>query len=317
MKFLFVMDPISTVRPYKDTSYFLMLAAHSRGHDVYHCETNNLYFLAEAKAKAAKYKIKPHDTNDSYKEVFLNPEPSDISLNEFDVIWIRKDPPFDESYLYMTRLLSLATKPIIINSPTGLQTWNEKLAALEYTKWIPWTLVASDVDTIYKAINAKDGRFVLKPLDGFGGKGIEFITSNAKDTKQLLTIYLETQNQKPIIVQEYLKEASLGDKRILLWRGKPIGAVLRLHADGSELNNIDAGGKALKASITDNEYKLCEDLAPRLNELGLLFVGIDVIGEKLTEINITSPTTLQEMARLSNTPLHIKIIEDLEILTKK
>ncbi len=312
MKFLFVMDSISTVKPYKDTSYFLMLAAATNGHDVYQAETKDLYFLTEAKVTATKYSIKEYTDGDTYKNVFLDPIKKDLSLNDLDVIWVRKDPPFDDSYLYMTRLLSLATKPIIINSPTGLQAWNEKLAALEYTKWIPWTLVASDLDTIYSAINSKGGRFVLKPLDGFGGKGIEFIEANTDKTLPLLTTYLNGQGTKAIIIQEYLKDAVKGDKRILLWRGKPIGAVLRLHAEGSELNNIDAGAKALATTITANEYKLCEALAPRLNQLGLLFVGIDIIGEKLTEINITSPTTLQEMTRLANTPLHIQIIKDLE-----
>jgi glutathione synthase len=314
MKFLFVMDPISTVRPYKDTSYFLMLAAHSRGHEVYHADVNDLYFLQVARARATKYQINPYKEGNTYKDVFKHPKVDDISVDSMDVVWIRKDPPFDDNYLYMTRLLSLVKNTKVINSPQGLQAWNEKLAALEFQTWTPWTFVSSDAALIYKALQDKTGRFVLKPLDGFGGKGIEFIQHDEPNAKQRITSYLQTHLQKPIIVQEYLKEADKGDKRILLWKGKAIGAVLRVHAEGQELNNIDAGGKAVATSITAKEQELCNAMGSLLYSMGLWFVGIDVIGEKLTEINITSPTTLQEMSRLSGKELNVEIIKDLESL---
>jgi glutathione synthase len=233
------------------------------------------------------------------------------ALDEIDVVWIRTDPPVDRSYIYATLLLDLLPERIrVVNRPSTIRDWNEKLAALRYPDWTPRTIVSRDSGHI-RTFAEKFPRVTIKPIDGHGGSGIIFVTAADTDFDSKIDVATH-QGRHWVIVQEYLEAAYDGDKRILLLNGQPLGAVLRLHADGIELNNLDQGGTAVPTSLTDRDRAICQVLAEDLREYGVVFAGIDVIGGMLIEVNITSPTGLQEMTRFDGRPYHEEIIASLE-----
>ena len=204
--------------------------------------------------------------------------------------------PFDRRYLYTTLLLDfLPDSTRVVNRPQGVRDWNEKLAALAFPEFTPQTLVSNDVDEIV-AFAERFERITVKPVDGHGGKGIVFHTSG-EDTEPLHGATRAGGHW--VIAQEYLPSARDGDKRILLLEGEPLGAILRVHAEGVELNNLDQGGSANPAELTPRELEICRTFKPELERRGIFFVGIDVIGEMLIEVNVTSPTGLQEMSRFT------------------
>ena len=280
MRFGFIMDPLATVKPHKDTSYFLMLAAYERGHEVFFIDQNHLGLEGKTPyARATQLKV-----SSEHKKPFTELNTSHQELDCFDVLLVRKDPPFDRRYFYTTLILDFVnTKSTrVVNAPQALRDWNEKLSALYYHAYTPLTKVSSDLNEIEEFVYEKK-QAILKPIDGHGGRGIVL-----------------------------LKEAAIGDKRILLVDGEPIGAVLRVAQQAGGLNNLDQGGVAHPAELTEHEKKVCKDLSIRLKAQGLFFVGIDMLGPYLTEINVTSPTGLQELVNFSGIPFHHKIIEKLE-----
>ncbi len=299
------MDSLSKVKPRKDTTYFLMLAAFERGHQVYFLQQQDL-FLQHEKLFAT---LTPVNVYDDHDQPFTT-EPVEVTnLDQMDVVWLRTDPPFDRRYFYTTLFLDrLAEHVKVVNQPQGVRDWNEKLSALDFPALTPTTLVSSDTNEIAQFAR-QQGRITIKPVDGFGGKGIFFYEPG----DDLALLDKATHNGSHwVIAQEYLPAASEGDKRILLVNGEPIGAILRVHAEGVELNNLDAGGTAVESDLTAEEQAMCAELKPALIEKGAYFVGIDVIGNKLIEINVTSPTGLQELTRFSGVPHHHKIIAGLE-----
>ena len=307
MKHGFIMDPLAGEKAYKDTTYFLMLAAEQRGHTVYYIDPSDLYVVGQ-QVRAPLHEVSVHA---DIENPFTMRVRSDCALDEADVVWIRTDPPVDRAYIYTTLLLDLLpTRVQVVNRPAAIRDWNEKLAALSYPDLIPRTLVSRDTDQLVKFV-ASNRRTVLKPIDGHGGKGIVFV--EREDGIMADSISSMTVNGRHwIIAQEYLDAARAGDKRILLLNGQPLGAVLRLHADGQELNNLDQGGTALAAELTDRDREICAALENDLLTAGVVFAGIDVIGGLLMEINITSPTGLQEMCRFDNRTYHEDIIASLE-----
>lgn len=312
MKHAFVMDPLAKVKPWKDTSYFLMLAAHRRGHQVCHLAPHALR-LEHDRAHAAVHWLEVHDNPERPFELR---EPTDCDLDcdlgEMDAVWIRTDPPFDRRYLYTTLLLDhLPASTRVLNRPDGIRNWNEKLAALHYPEFTPPTLVTNERDQI-KAFSKRHGRLTLKPIDGFGGKGIHFydIGNDGGDDVALDAATADPQHW--LIAQQYLPAAQQGDKRILLLNGEPLGAILRIHADDAELNNLDAGATAHPSQLTPRDREICAALKPGLLKHGIFFAGIDIIGEMLIEINITSPTGLQELCRFDGKDYHEQIIAALE-----
>lgn len=308
MKHAFITDPPETMRAHKDTTYFLMLAAAERGAHVCHLRQSALR-IERGRVRA---EVDWVQVNADHARPFTVIERGDCDLGEMDAVWIRTDPPFDRRYFYATLLLDyLPAATRVINRPSGIRNWNEKLAALRYPQFAPPTLVAAEPARI-AAFAKQHGRIVVKPVDGFGGKGIVFYggddDGDGDDNDDDAAI--DTAGRW-VVAQQYLPAARDGDKRILLLDGEPLGAILRVHADGEELNNLDAGGTAHPAELDALDAEICAALKPGLLEQGIFFAGIDIIGGKLIEVNVTSPTGLQELCRFTGEDYHHRIVAAL------
>jgi glutathione synthase len=301
------MDPLEAVKTHKDTSYFLMLAACEQGHQVYYLDAGDLY-VKDSSVMATAQRVNVQDD----PQVPFEPESEEpVLMADMDAVWIRTDPPVDRAYFYMTMLLDLLPASVkVINRPSTIRDWNEKLAALQYPQFTPATMVARHSAQIVDFVQ-QHGRTTLKPVDGHGGAGILFVDAEQSDLDSQIRLATHGGSHW-VIVQQYLDAAKEGDKRILLLNGEPLGAILRLHAEGVELNNLDQGGEALASEIIDRDREICAGLKTDLVSRGVVFAGIDVIGGMLIEINITSPTGLQEMSRHDNRSYHKEIIASLE-----
>ena len=309
MRHAFVMDPLEGVKPHKDTTYLLMLAARERGHDVFYIDPSTLH-LRHDETWASVTKV---DVCDDHDCPFESLSTEIVSLATMDIVWIRTDPPFDRGYFYVTLLLDyLPDRVQIINRPATVRDWNEKLAALRYPRFTPHTLVSRRAVDIQAFFSAHE-RITIKPVDGHGGKGIIFLDHSLSAEDQQSGIERATRGGRHwVVVQEYLPAARDGDKRILLLDGQPLGAILRVHAEDVELNNLDQGGRAINAELDDKDQEICDAISEDLVAHGVRFAGIDVIGGMLIEVNITSPTGLREMSDFDGIRYHHKIIERLE-----
>ncbi|MBS0618915.1 MAG: glutathione synthase [Spirochaetes bacterium] len=306
MKIAFLIDPPETLHIEKDTSFALMLAAQERGHEIFILERGNLSLhLGALIAILRRTKVA-----DVAGNAFTLDAPVPLPAAALDILFIRTDPPFDTNYLTDTWLLSHATaKPLVLNAPNGLRTINEKIWAARFSDLTPATLITANAAEFHEFLN-ENARVVLKPADGFGGSSI-FIVDKGSVNAQVTFETLQKLGGY-VIVQAYLPAATEGDKRILLLEGEILGAVLRHHSGTDHRNNFAAGGKALPTAITPTERRICERLKPYLQELGIFFAGIDIIGEKLIEINVTSPTCLREMQSFTTENLAAKIIATAE-----
>ncbi len=312
MKHAFIMSPLSAVKPWKDTTYFLMLACAQRGHQVCFIPPSALWLAHDQVHATVQWlAIEPYvaESTESAPSPFRPLKTETIPLSQVDVVWIRTDPPFDRRYFYATLLLDhLPPATRVINRPAGLRNWNEKLAALIFPEYTPPTVVACDIRRI-QTFAARQGRIAIKPMDGFGGHGIVFYRPGDDPA----ALHAATANgRRWVIAQAYLHQAADGDKRILLLNGEPLGGILRLHADGAELNNLDAGATAHPLALTARDRQIAAAVKPGLMQQGIFFAGIDIIGEHLIEVNVTSPTGLQELCRFDNTDHHHRIIAMLE-----
>ena len=309
MNMIFLMDPLDTVVFEKDTSYILMRGAHRAGHTVYYLKPGNIS-LVNGDVHMVVEEIIPNASPDP---LFERRGSQTLTGAEIDVVFIRTDPPFDVDYLTHTWLLDrLPPSSRVINSPHGIFTVNEKLWATQFTDLIPRTVVTRSRD-IFTSFLKEEQQVVLKPTDGFGGQGIFQV--KADDTNANVMFESVTANStRDAIIQQWIPEAQQGDKRILLLAGEPLGAVLRVHGDQDHRNNFFAGGHPEPAEITERDKHVIAQLKPHLLELGLHFVGIDIIGEHLIEVNVTSPTCLQEMNRLYSQSLEDDVIRFVETL---
>ena len=238
-------------------------------------------------------------------------EPRWLPLSSFPRVWMRKDPPVDEAYLYATHLLELAERQgvRVLNRPASLRAWNEKLGALRWSHLMAPSLVGSDVEQL-AAFAADHGDVVLKPLGGRAGQGVVRSHAGAPGLKALLEL-VTNQQTLPVMVQAFLPAVTAGDKRILLVNGEPLGAVNRKPAPGEFRSNLAVGGEPEACELSDQERRICAELAPALQAEGLFFVGIDVIDGRLSEINVTSPTGVREVERLGGIPLADQTMERL------
>ncbi|WP_437687977.1 glutathione synthase [Sorangium sp. So ce176] len=297
MRFVFVMDPLSRVAHDKDTSFAFIRAAQARGHESYHCLPRDLSIEGgEAHAVATPVII---GDAPPYISLDLAGGPRRLRLGDVDAIFIRKDPPFDRSYLYATLILERARRcPIIVNDPRGLRDANEKLYALNFPEWTPRTLVTADREQIHAFVRDLGGTAVIKPLDGAGGLGVLQISERDKNARAIADM-MTSEGHRLAMVQEYLPAVVQGDKRVLLLDGEPLGAILRVPRDDDHRSNIHVGGRVVSTELTPRERDLVRAVAPRLRADGLFFVGLDVIGERLTEVNVTSPTGIQELGRFT------------------
>lgn len=308
MHIVVVMDPPSTVNVDEDTSFALMFEAEQRGHRVDHCLLEDL-FLDHGSVWA---RVRPaHCQRDPKAPITLG-EPEDVDLRKVDAVLMRKDPPFDEDYLWATLMLEHARgETLLINDPRGLREANEKIYATYFPELMPETLIASDKARI-KAFVARLGtRGVIKPLGGAGGEGIFALDLDDPNINAIIET-LTRGGKQVAMVQRFLPEVVEGDKRVLLLDGEPLGAIMRVPQGGDLRSNIHAGGRVDAADIDEHDRRIIAQVAPRLRADGLVFVGLDVIGGKLTEVNVTSPTGIQQMARLMGQNVSGRVIEWLE-----
>ena len=306
MRQLFVLDPLRQINPDKDSTAALMQAAQRGGHAIWACTPADLIARAdEPLAMAVPVTPDPWISVGSAERQ---------SLAGFDVIWMRKDPPVDEAYLYATHLLEVAERAgvRVLNRPSALRAWNEKLGALRFSRWMAPTLVAGRVSEL-SAFAEQHNDIVLKPLGGRAGLGVIRVNSDAPGLKALFELVTE-QERLPVMAQAFLPAVSDGDKRILLVDGEPLGAINRRPSAGEFRSNLAVGGQAEATELTERERQICAALAPALRAEGLFFVGIDVIGGMLSEINVTSPTGIREVERLMEQPLADQTMDRLQAL---
>jgi glutathione synthase len=309
MRFVFVMDPVSTVIVDEDTSFALMLEAQTRGHRVDHCLPRDVGLRGRrvvARVREASMKL------DAEKPITLG-KPVDIDLVDVDAVFIRKDPPFNDAYLWLTLVLDhLGGHTLVVNNPRGLREANEKLYAHHFTEIVPSTIMTSHKDEILRFLSDVGGKAVIKPIDGHGGESVFLLTQGDSNLNALIeaVTHLGSRNA---IVQTLIPEIyDEGDKRILLVDGELLGVVGRVPRKGDLRSNVHVGGSAAPAELTDADRKIIETIGPRLVADQLFFVGLDVIGGKLIEVNVTSPTLLQQMSRLSGENLAATVIDRLE-----
>lgn len=317
MKLAFIIDPIFKIDPGHDTSVAIMEAAQILGHEVWITQLDRLSAIeGKAWATLEPVQLKPVQLVDGHWQVdrdwYQVGKGVLTCLEEMDAVFMRSDPPVTIPYLYATYILDLIApeKTLVVNSPNGLRTANEKMYALQFPSVIPETIVSQDKAVIAKFVEAKQ-RAVLKPLGGKGGEGIIFLEAGDRNFNSLVEISTK-QGQEPVMVQEYLPAAKEGDKRIILLDGKPIGAVNRIPTGNEFRGNMAVGGRVEQIDITERERDICTTVADRLKADGLYFVGLDVIGGYLTEVNVTSPTGIREIDRLNNVSLGKQVVRWLE-----
>ena len=311
LNILFLMNPLETVKPDKDTSLALMTGAHARGHKVFFLGQGKIHRL-NGKTSFDTVEVTPKlDANEPFKIHKCHT----LSEDQVDIIFVRTDPPFNAQYLFDTWMLSLLpARIVVINDPHGIRTVNEKLWATQFTEITPETLVTRSKQRILDFLK-EHKNIILKPTDAFGGQSIFHLRHDDINRHALIENMTRHQGLE-IIAQVYLPESAAGDKRILLLNGEPLGAVLRVHNEEDHRNNFFTGGSPKPAEITSKEHAIINTLKPHLQKLGLYLVGIDVIGEKLIEVNVTSPTGMQEINKFSGQHLEDRIIGFAEDLWK-
>lgn len=287
-----VMDPIARINIKKDTSFAMLLEAQARGWQLYYMELNDLYLRnGRAYARVRSLSVQ-RDANSWYEFT----DALDMPLDELDVILMRKDPPFDQEYIYATYILERAESMgvLVVNKPQSLRDANEKLFTAWFSQCCAETLVARDSQRI-RAFLQEHGEIILKPLDGMGGTSIFHIRQNDPNISVILETMTAYQSRY-VMAQKYIPAIKDGDKRILVVNGEPVPYCLaRIPAQGESRGNLAAGGRAEGRPLSESDWWIVRQVAPVLREKGLVFVGLDVIGDKLTEINVTSPTCVQEL----------------------
>ncbi|MDA5558410.1 glutathione synthase [Shimia sp. MMG029] len=307
MKIAFQMDPITAVDINADSSFRIAEEAQARGHELFYYSPDHLaYEEGEITARGHSMVVRREQGN----HVDLGPMER-VNLADFDVVWLRQDPPFDMHYITSTHLLDrLAGKALVVNDPFWVRNYPEKLLVLDFPELTPPTTIARDLDTI-KEFKAKHGDVILKPLYGNGGAGVFRLDANDRNLTSLHELFTGF-SREPLIVQKFLPDVSNGDKRVILVNGEPVGAINRVPAAGETRSNMHVGGRPEKIGLTERDLEICAAIGPLLREKGQIFVGIDVIGDYLTEINVTSPTGIQELERFDGVNIAEKIWEAIE-----
>ncbi|MEM7534933.1 MAG: glutathione synthase [Chloroflexota bacterium] len=312
MKFLFLMDPPSTVNIKKDTSFAFMESAHERGHEVYYLPKGNI----TSNQGSVVFRVYPTTPQRVPADPLPLGDEMILTGDEIDAVFIRPDPPFNVEYLNNTWFLDrLPARVVVLNKPSGIRTVNEKLWATQFTDIIPRTVVTRHKQD-FLAFLEQEGEIIAKPTDGHGGTAVFHLHkggSNLNVTFEVLT----DNGRHEIILQQYLPEAKIGDKRVLILNGEYLGAVLRVHNEDDHRNNFFAGGSAQEALVTERDLELVATLSPHLKALGLYFVGIDVIGKYLVEVNVTSPTGIQEASNFAGERLADRVVEAVEQMVEQ
>ena len=291
MRFVYVMDPMDRVLPDKDTTFAFLRAAQRRGHTALHGTAKDVYIDAgDVWARTRTLTVSDTAPHFTFGKV------ADVRLADVECVLIRKDPPFDAEYLYLTLMLEkLRGRTLVVNDPRGLRDANEKLYTLHFARHMPRTLVTTDRDRIHRFVSDV-GTGVVKPLDGAGGSGVMVVAQGDRNARSIVDS-ITREGTVHAMVQEYLPAVRAGDKRVLLLEGHILGAINRVPREDDVRSNIHAGGRVEPVEVTAEEQAIVSDLAPRLAADGLVFVGLDFIGGRLTEVNVTSPTGIQELSR--------------------
>ena len=302
------MDPMGSIDINGDSSFALALEAQERGHKLFHYEPKNLS-LSQLKPIAKLRSLTVQNINGDH---FYLGEQRVVDLKkDIDVILMRQDPPFDMSYITATHILEhVHPHTLVINDPANVRNTPEKLFVTHFKNVMPPTLITSDEEEIF-SFRKEFKDIIVKPLFGNGGAGVFHIKPDDENLSSLVELH-KTFYREPLMIQEYVPAVRQGDKRIILIDGEPVGAVNRVPAKGEARSNMHVGGKPMKCDLTGRDREICEIIGPSLKEKGLLFVGIDVIGDYLTEINVTSPTGIQELSRFEDTNIANSIWEAIE-----
>ncbi len=300
------MDPMEGINVAADSTFVIALEAQARGHALFHYLPRDL-ILTDGKLTARARSLSVRRDAPHYALGL----PRMLDLAGVDVVLMRQDPPFDMAYITATHLLEhVSRKVLVVNNPVGVRNAPEKLFATHFMGLMPPTLITSDPEAIAD-FRRRHGDIILKPIFGNGGAGVFHLKPNDDNLNALLEMFTRLYRE-PIIVQRYLPEIRLGDKRIILIEGEPVGAVLRVPKAGEARANLHVGGQAQKASLSKRDREICAAIGPTLREQGLVFVGVDVIGDYLTEINVTSPTGIQEINRLDGVRLETGVWDAID-----
>lgn len=317
MNILFVADPLDTFKTYKDTTFAMMREAARRGHTLFACEPRHISWRSGGKVMARSLSVTltgrvgthDHESHDWYTAAAIEGRP----IADFGAVVMRKDPPFDNEYFYATHFLEQAQREgaRVYNKPQALRDHPEKMAVMEFPQFVPPTLISRDVDEL-RAFQATYGDVVLKPLDGMGGMGIFRIKSDGLNLGSALEL-LGDNGHRTLMLQQYQPAIAQGDKRVLIIGGKPAPFVLARMPQGNEVRgNLAAGGKGIAQPLSDTDRRVAEDIGRVLAPRGLLLIGLDMIGDKVTEINVTSPTCFQEITEQTGFDVAAMFIDALE-----
>lgn len=309
LKLAFVMDPLPAIAIDKDTTFVFLLEAQSRGHEIFHVDARDLALhcgTAEATFRSVSVRRKEGDH-------FTLGEARREPLEWFDAVLLRKDPPFDLDFFFDTHIASMIDRKrtLVINDPRGLREANEKLYALHFPEVVPESLVSSDVRRLKEFLADLGGEMIVKPLDACGGAGVFHVHKGDRNLNAILEFATDNSRRR-IMAQRYLPEVRRGDKRIILIDGEPRGGILRVPSEEEHRSNIHVGGAVTPFEMTPRDHEICARVGPKLRQDGLVFVGLDVIGDYLTEVNVTSPTGVQEITRLYGTRLEVEMIDWIE-----
>ena len=307
LKVALQMDPIGSVNINGDSTFRIGLEAQARGHSLFYYTPDKLAYQ-EGKVTARGWPLTVQRVEGNH---FTLGEEQEVDLSTFDVVWLRQDPPFDMGYITTTHILDMIhPKTLVVNDPFWVRNYPEKLLVLNFPDLTPPTMIARDLETL-KSFRAKHGDVILKPLYGNGGAGVFKLSKGDGNLASLHELFSGI-NREPLIMQKFLPDVAKGDKRVILVDGEPVGAINRVPAKGETRSNMHVGGRPEKVALTDRDREICAAIGPLLREKGQVFVGIDVIGNWLTEINVTSPTGIQELERFDGTNIAAKIWEAIE-----
>jgi len=308
LKIAVQMDPIASINPRGDSTFAMMLEAQARGHTLDYYLAGSLA-LRDNKVSAS---LQPIEVFDRPKgEHFRLGDAARADLGGYDVLLMRQDPPFDMNYTTITHILErLHPKTYVVNPPAAVRNAPEKILVTEFPELMPPTLVTRDRATI-QAFRKEHGNIIVKPLYGNGGAGVFFIEEGSHNLVSLLELF-ETAFPEPLMIQRYLPEVRQGDKRIIIIDGEPVAGLNRIPSDGEARSNMHVGGRPELSPLTEREREICATIAPALKARDMIFVGIDVIGGYLTEINVTSPTGIREIKRFGGPDIAPMIWDAIE-----